>query len=45
MRQWVERVTGAGATVVGGEGIIANNEPDDEAKAACKNGGKTLATT
>lgn len=44
MRQWVERVTGAGATVIGGEGIIANNAPDDAAKVACRNGGKELAS-
>ncbi|MGF7012290.1 flavodoxin short chain [Lachnospiraceae bacterium PF1-22] len=44
MRQWVERVTGAGATVIGGEGIIANNAPDEASKAACRNGGKVLAS-
>ncbi len=26
----------AGATIVGGEGLIATNAPDDEAIAACK---------
>lgn len=42
MRDWVERMEKAGAAVVGGEGIIANNEPDEEALEACKAAGKTL---
>ena len=43
MRLWVERMQNAGASIIGGEGIIANNEPDDEAKEACKEAGKKLA--
>lgn len=36
MRLWADRVKAAGAEVVGGEGLIANNTPDDEALAKCK---------
>ncbi len=43
MRTWTDRMTGAGATVVGGEGVIANETPDDDAVEACKAAGKTLA--
>lgn len=43
MRQWAERMENAGAGIVGGEGVIANNTPDDEALAACKNLGAELA--
>ena len=43
MREWTERVTGEGATVVNGEGVIANLTPDDDAVAACKALGAALA--
>ncbi len=43
MRLWVDRMVNAGATVIGGEGIIANNEPDDVAREALENAGKELA--
>ena len=43
MRNWVEQMEGAGATVVGGEGLICNLEPDDEGIAACEELGKKLA--
>ncbi len=43
MRNWCERMENAGATIVGGEGLIANNAPDDEAIAACKALGTQLA--
>jgi len=36
MRQWVERVTNDGATVIGGEGLIANNTPTDEDLEKCR---------
>ena len=36
MRDWVERMTAAGATVVGGEGVICQDAPDDDAKTACE---------
>ena len=43
MRNWTERMQKAGATVVDGEGVIANESPDDAAKAACEELGKKLA--
>ena len=43
MRLWVDRMTSAGATVIGGEGVIANKEPDGEAEVALKAVGKELA--
>lgn len=43
MRDWEERMTGAGATVVGGEGVICQEAPDDDAIAQCKALGKQLA--
>ena len=42
MRNWVERMTNAGAFMVEEEGIIANDAPDDEALEACKAGGRAL---
>lgn len=44
MRDWVERMTSAGATVVNGEGLICNESPDDAALAACEALGAKLAT-
>ena len=43
MRLWVERMQDAGANIIGGEGIIANLEPDADAKAALEAAGKQLA--
>lgn len=43
MRSWAERMEKAGATVVGGEGLICNMEPDAEAEEKCKAAGKKLA--
>ena len=43
MRLWVERMQNAGANIIGGEGIIANLEPDADAKAALEAAGKQLA--
>ncbi len=43
MRNWEERVTSAGANLVNGEGIMANEEPDDEAKENCKKLGRDAA--
>lgn len=43
MRDWEERMTGAGATIVGGEGVICQEAPDDDAIAQCKALGKQLA--
>ncbi|MFV0362914.1 MAG: flavodoxin [Suipraeoptans sp.] len=43
MRQWVERMQKAGANIVTGEGVMANNDPDDDESSACKAAGKALA--
>ncbi|MBR3515707.1 MAG: flavodoxin [Lachnospiraceae bacterium] len=43
MRDWVERMKNAGATIVGGEGVIAHEAPDEEAKLACSELGRALA--
>ena len=43
MRKWADRMTEAGATVVNGEGVIANLTPDDDAVAECKALGAALA--
>ena len=43
MRLWADRVKAAGANIVGGEGLIVNNTPDDEALAKCKALGEKLA--
>jgi len=43
MRDWEERMSQAGAYVIGNEGVMAHEEPDDEAKSACVQLGKSLA--
>ncbi len=44
MRTWADAVKATGANLVGDEGLIANNAPDDAALAACKElGAKTAA--
>lgn len=43
MRNWVDRMTAAGASVVGGEGVICQDAPDADAEAACQELGKALA--
>lgn len=43
MREWVSRMEAAGAKVVGGEGVIAQLEPDEDARAACRALGEVLA--
>lgn len=43
MRKWVERMQNAGATILGGEGLMANEAPDDDAIAKCEAAGKELA--
>lgn len=42
MRNWEERVTAAGATLVS-DGVTANDAPDDDAVAACEELGKNTA--
>ena len=43
MRTWEERMKNAGAVLVNGEGVIANEVPDDTAVKACEDAGKALA--
>ena len=43
MRDWVDRMAGAGATVLNGEGLICNEAPDDAAIEECRNLGEQLA--
>lgn len=43
MRDWEERVTAAGATVVNGEGITVNGAPGEDTKEQCMDAGRVLA--
>ncbi len=43
MRDWTERMIGAGVNVLNGEGLICQEAPDDEMIEECKNLGKQLA--
>ena len=43
VRDWEERMSGAGATISGGEGVICQEAPDADALAACEALGKALA--
>ncbi len=43
MRNWYDRTKGTGAVMVCEEGLIANNEPDDDVKEACRALGEKLA--
>lgn len=43
MRDWVERMDGAGADILGGEGLICQEKPDDAALEACRSLGGQLA--
>ncbi len=42
MRSWEERVTNANAVLIGGEGLIINETPDDDGIALCLNFGKNI---
>lgn len=44
MRDWVDRMTSAGATVVDGEGVICMGAPDVDATAQCEALGARLAS-
>ncbi len=44
MRDWTQRMQDAGAFIVNDEGLIANNEPQDEDLANCEALGKALAS-
>ncbi|MBR3666748.1 MAG: flavodoxin [Ruminococcus sp.] len=43
MRNWCERARNDGAEIIGGEGLIINETPDDEGLAKCAELGKALA--
>lgn len=43
MREWVERMNGAGATVLNSEGLMCQEMPDGGVLAECENLGKQLA--
>ncbi len=43
MRDWQARAEAAGALLCGGEGLIAHEAPDDDALAACRALGRSLA--
>lgn len=43
MREWESRVAADGAAVLSGEGITADNTPDDDVLAECKAAGAKLA--
>ena len=42
MRDWEKRMQDAGAQIVGGEGVICNETPDDDTLARCRELGKQL---
>jgi len=44
MRDWEERMLGAGATVVNGEGLICQETPDEAMLNECVNLGKQLSS-
>ena len=44
MRDWTDRMTSAGATVVDGEGVICMGAPDADATAQCEALGAKLAS-
>lgn len=44
MQDWEGRISGDGATLLNGEGIIANNAPDEDVLEACKEAGRALAS-
>lgn len=43
MRDWEDRVSGAGATVVNGEGVTVNGAPDADVAEQCRDLGRVLA--
>lgn len=43
MREWEERMMNAGAKIVGGEGVIGQEAPDDDTAEQCRQLGKMLA--
>ena len=43
MRDWVDRMSDAGATIVNGEGLMCHEMPDEEGLSDCENLGRQLA--
>lgn len=43
MRDWVDRMTAAGATVINGEGLMCHEVPEEDGLAECRELGKQLA--
>lgn len=43
MRDWQDRVASAGASLCGGEGVIAQNAPDEDCLKECEDLGAALA--
>lgn len=43
MRSWEERVKSSGVNLIGGEGLIVNDAPDEAALKQCRELGKTAA--
>lgn len=44
MQDWEERMTSKGAKIVGGQGLICQDSPDEDAVNACKALGEQLAS-
>ena len=44
MRDWVDRMSAAGANILGNEGIMAHETPDEAVLDECKAVGKQLAS-
>lgn len=44
MRDWEKRVTDSGANLIGGEGLMINDMPDDDGLDKCRELGKTAAS-
>ena len=43
MRDWVDRMSDAGANIVNGEGLMCHEMPDEDTLADCENLGRQLA--
>lgn len=43
MRDWEERMSGCGAAIINGAGLICHETPDDEMISECENLGKQIA--
>jgi len=42
MRDWEKRMNDAGAQIIGGEGVICNESPDEDTLAKCRELGKQM---